>query len=111
MTDLAHLKALALRATEGEWRVRPHGSRAYDDFVIDGPALDLPYCKEHDASFIAAMNPTTALALVERVAAAEAEVERLHACLAKANAGFEEYERKYYLAMDELEALRGRGLP
>lgn len=34
----------------------------------------------------------------------EEELERVTKCLAKANAGFEEYERKFYLKQDELEA-------
>jgi hypothetical protein len=34
-----------------------------------------------------------------------AEIERLTVALAKANAGFEEYERKWYLACDERDSL------
>jgi len=33
------------------------------------------------------------------------EVERLTKCLAKANAGFEEYERRYLLGCDDIERL------
>jgi hypothetical protein len=36
-----------------------------------------------------------------------AEVRRLAGCLAKANANHEEFERRWYLATDEVERLRG----
>ena len=39
----------------------------------------------------------------EALAMAKKEVQRLTDCLAKANAGFEEFERKYYLESDRLE--------
>lgn len=41
----------------------------------------------------------------QSIAPAEAEIERLTKCLAKANAGFEEYERRYLLGCDDIERL------
>lgn len=38
--------------------------------------------------------------------ALQAEVERLTECLSRANDGFEEFERKYYLAIEERDALK-----
>jgi len=38
--------------------------------------------------------------------ALQAEIDRLKECLKRANDGFEEFERKYYLAMEERDALK-----
>ncbi len=38
--------------------------------------------------------------------AKDAEIARLTAALTKANAGFEEYERRFYLEQDKAEQLR-----
>lgn len=44
--------------------------------------------------------------LKHRAETAEAEVERLTKCLAKANSQFEEFERRYYLETDKTDALK-----
>lgn len=83
----AELREKATKATPGPWRVRKHG---LDDgnIAIDGPTpvystWDFTLAKvgsriapkvNEDAAFIAAANPATVLALLDRIAALEAQV-------------------------------------
>jgi hypothetical protein len=64
--NLDRLEAMAKAATKGEWTA--------DDNIVfcDGESVALD-CRRMDASFIASMSPTTALALV-RVAKASQRV-------------------------------------
>jgi hypothetical protein len=66
--DLAALRAVCVAATPGPWRTAGKYVRAGERTVTD--------CRyrngESDAYFIAAANPRTVLALLDRIAAAEA---------------------------------------
>lgn len=88
--NLEKLKQLALDATDGPWvqydgcvyQDEEHG----DECVVSGTG-STP-CRLHDASYIAAANPTTILALIEalelqnaKVAALCAEIEEMSAQL------------------------------
>lgn len=79
--DLAKLRALAAAATQpGPWSVYRNTSDHRESCtVLDANGMWVAECgpSPEDAAFIAALNPTTALALVERVEGLQAEVERL----------------------------------
>ena len=89
--DLDGLRALAEKATPGPWEadgneVSQHWSRPEPwKTVASSEVACMSYCyggsgrgieNEADAEFIAAANPSTVLALVARVRAAEARAER-----------------------------------
>lgn len=54
---------------------------------------------------MALMQTTRASAAERETEALRAEVERMTRCLANANAGFEEFERRWYLEQDRAERL------
>ena len=82
--DHAELARLAERCTTGDpWYKEGdlRGRQTFEQFL------------PQDRAFIAAANPATVLALI-------AENAALRASVVKANDGFEEYERRFYLEQD-----------
>lgn len=85
--DLARLREVAEPATPGPWRLRDAGIHAADGIVLaPGPMLPGSTMGSiegenfgHDLRFILACNPSTVLALLDRLAAAEATVDRVAA--------------------------------
>ena len=78
--DVAALREAAEGATPGPWiaDIRTDGRAWIDMPGIDNHALSL-HGFGADAAYIAAANPTTILALIERLEAAEGAVERCRA--------------------------------
>lgn len=98
--DVERLRALAepaAKAHPGEWTVdrTPHKRKFVAIVGSDGYVIPTAFIAE----YIAAASPSTVLALID-------ENTRLTACLAKANANHEHFEREMYLAKDELERVR-----
>ena len=98
MIDIKAIKAAAEKATPGEWLASDNGH-------IYSAALNLlavaQHCRDKDANakHIATANPATVSAMCD-------EIERLTACLKKANDQAEHFEREWYLRGDEIERLR-----
>ena len=93
MSDYAALRAAAEAATPGPWAVATWGpvlTKAWVDYDADpnAPTPELWLCiagqSPEDSAYIAAANPSVALALLDRLNAAEAERDRLAAALARA---------------------------
>lgn len=110
--ELDDLETKARAATPGPWHVNPYYPKGAVQ-TPDGPINQSRYVesgrgcicttsnKGDDVDHIAAANPATVLRLVARV-------RELEAALLKANAGLEEYERRYYLEQDKREEAEGR---
>ena len=90
MSDYAALRAAAEAATPGPWAVATWGpvlTKAWVDYDADpnAPTPELWLCiagqSPEDSAYIAAANPSVALALLDRLNAAEAERDRLAAAL------------------------------
>lgn len=94
--DLAAVKATAEAASKGPWEAGKNGSiygADYAEVIVKGPVECMAYCYggsstfdgdnlEADAKHIATMDPSTTLALVDRLEQAEREVERLRGVVA-----------------------------
>ena len=90
MTDLDALAALAEAATPGPWHVQldsvyPEGRQpGWQPTPVEGGAIDARWPilagenQRADAAYIAAADPTTILALIDRLRAAEAVCEAAH---------------------------------
>ena len=92
MTDPTELRRLAEAATPGVWIVPRDGIIVNDDgyFVLYARCRDIPKeppiptrheaevaIRPEDAAYIAAMHPATTLALLDRLARAEAIIQEL----------------------------------
>jgi len=83
----------------------------YEAKYSDLPPLSrCPQCRSCGASLGYLPTPAKATEAWNRrvTAAAQAEIQRLIAALANANAGFEEHERKWYLEQDRATAAEAR---
>lgn len=90
MTD-DELEQVARAATPGPWEANPYDARLVESKVDDLGSMK----RRRDGAFIAAFNPATALALLERVRKAEAVVtEAKRAGLLLALKQAEEVERE-----------------
>ena len=82
MTDYVELRRLAEAATPGEWPIGiPVTVHEYVSRWIGIPHSQGAYhveLRDNDAAYIAAMHPQTTLALLDRLARAEAIIQELH---------------------------------
>lgn len=109
MIDIKTIRDVAAAAPQDSWRYEPTGQTVWAGNTYMVAAIRgwshlryLPNGAEiQDATgvHIAAANPTTVLAMCD-------EIERLSACLKKANDQAEHFEREWYLRGDEIERLR-----
>lgn len=98
MIDIKAIKAAAEAVRNDVFHVRHDFGKHY---VLVGPGeyfMGRVRGKER-ADFIATANPTAVYAMCD-------EIERLTACLKKANDQAEHFEREWYLRGDEIERLR-----
>ena len=98
--DIPRLAALAEAATPGPWEMDDAEIFAANGRCIGSTALwdDAPNADQSiaDAAYIAAADPTTILALIRRVQAAEAELVAAHRLVKDAyNEGFSEGMREH----------------
>ncbi|WP_312128116.1 ead/Ea22-like family protein [Brevundimonas sp.] len=93
-SEVAELKRLAEDASPGAWWVEADDTGRT---IVVSSVEVIARNTFHNSAFIAAANPAAVLALI-------AENEALTDALKKANDGFEEYERKFYLSQQENEA-------